>query len=80
MTPVKLSRERWALLLSTERGMPVPDKVELVQAEEIGGIVFLPAEYVPEDRLPRISAALHSLASQEHTKFVRLLQTDMGRA
>ncbi len=54
--PVKLSRERWEMLVRGTgakpryfgHGDPVPcEVIELKTAREIDGIVFLPAEYVP---------------------------------
>ncbi len=47
--PVKLSRERWEMLKARTGSEPHnrPTKIITYQVEEIDGIVFLPAEYVP---------------------------------
>lgn len=46
--PVRLSRERWEMLASTRTGNVVLIQVGPL-AEEIDGIVFLPATYVPAE-------------------------------
>lgn len=48
--PVKLSRERWKLLLSAGPSYALlgePARITLAHSEEIDGVTFLPAEYMP---------------------------------
>lgn len=48
--PVVLSRERWEMLKRRTGSEPHnhPTKIVIAQVEEIKGIIFLPAEYVPD--------------------------------